>query len=200
MILGTCQCHHILIWWSSYPHMMIIMLSYDDHHQTEKTQHMLYFWKGGDSRLSIMIFWCVILVIWWLSYNHLMIIMLSYDDHHQTEKTQHMIYFWKLGDSTISVCHSCPKMIIQQANLAGSVHILEPYTFQSEFCKVVHCLFWHLSHLSVTLGQEWPLLWQIARRHPFPHLSPVQSAWSKLMWALPTIPKTKVFKLSLDRK
>ena len=67
MILGTCQCHHILIWWSSYPHMMIIMLSYDDHHQTEKTQHMLYFWKGGDSMISNMMFQSVILVVRWSS-------------------------------------------------------------------------------------------------------------------------------------
>ena len=33
----------------------------------------------------------------------------------------------------VPVCHSCHKMIIRQANLLGPVHILKPYTFQSEF-------------------------------------------------------------------
>ena len=50
---------------------------------------MLQFWKGGDSWLSNMIFWSVILIIWWLSYNHIIIIMLS-PYHHII-----MIYFWK---------------------------------------------------------------------------------------------------------
>ena len=48
-------------------HMMIIILSYDDHHQTEKTQHMLYFQKGGDSMISNMMFQSVILVVRWSS-------------------------------------------------------------------------------------------------------------------------------------
>ena len=133
---------------------------------------MLYFWKGGDSRLSIMIFWCVILVIWWLSYNHLMIIMLSYDDHHQTEKTQHMIYFWKLGDSTISVCHSCPKMVIQQANLFGSVHILKPYTFNLSFAQLYVVLLW------ISFAQFLMKLWYLICSY---RIAPEQSCDEKFL-------------------
>ena len=37
----------------------------------------------------------------------------------------------------VPVCHSCRKMIIQQANRLGPVRILKPYTVQSEFRAVV---------------------------------------------------------------
>ena len=63
MILATYQCHHIRIWWPSYHHkadktkqMLIELLT--------KSWQMLYFLKVGDSWLSDMIFWSVVLVIW----------------------------------------------------------------------------------------------------------------------------------------
>ena len=46
----------------------------------------------------------------------------------------------------VPVRHSCRKMIIQQANLLGPVHILKPYTFQSEFGTVVRCLVFIITH------------------------------------------------------
>ena len=42
--------YQIIVWWSACYHMIIIMSSH--HHEAEKTQHMLYFRKGGDSRIS----------------------------------------------------------------------------------------------------------------------------------------------------
>ena len=38
-------------------------------------------------------------------------------------------------------------LVIQQANLLAPVHILKPYTFQSEFCAVVHYLVMFLNCL-----------------------------------------------------
>ena len=46
---------HTITWWSSY------------HHWAEMTQHMLYFWKGGDSMITNMMFQSVILVVRWSS-------------------------------------------------------------------------------------------------------------------------------------
>ena len=65
MILTTCQRHHILIWWSSYTHVMMI----SSYSRKEQTNAIL-----GDSWLFNMIFWSV--VIWWLS-NYCMMIIIS---------------------------------------------------------------------------------------------------------------------------
>ena len=89
MILATCQCDHILIWWSSYhptsnmkqkrPITCYIF-------ENEGTQGY-QIWYSGVSFLSYDDYH---IIIWCLSYHHMMIIMLSYKDHQQTEN---MLYF-----------------------------------------------------------------------------------------------------------
>ena len=111
--------HHIIILWASSYHMMIIISC--NQHKAEKTHHMLYFRKSGDSRWSNMLFWCVILIIWWSSCYHMTII---------------------IKQKRPNTCCILKKEGTQWYQIQSVWLSIRPiyYTFQSEFRTVVCCL------------------------------------------------------------
>ena len=121
---------------------------YDDHHiiVTQKRPYICYIFS---KRRGLKVIKYDSLVC---HSGHMIIIILSYDDHMTIiikQKRTHAIFFKRRGLNDIKydvpVCHFCRKMIIQQANLLSPVHILKPYTFQSEFRTVVFLMFWNVS-------------------------------------------------------
>ena len=86
-------------------------------------------------------------------------------NQHKAEKTDHMLYFQKrrglkVIEYNVPVFHFYRKMIIQEANLLGPVHILKPYNFWvPHSCTlstyIVHIwLFSNLQQLSQCQGPE----------------------------------------------